>query len=312
MRPFLVFALCISTLLAASGENLLVNPGFDETGEDQAPRAWDLFVMPMPGALGRTDGGALDGPTVAMLYNPEAYAEEPYNNWSQIIDTPPAAGTVLAVTGSIRTADSAEGAIWLQCWRKGPTRVIGAVTSDETTRVAGDTSWTAVAMKLTVPQDTEFLVLRCVLKGKGRAWFDSLSVATAPDAAAAADAPKLEPLDTKVAHDDGKDAEPEATATATPPEPPPAAATPPTGDDLATTLRETNAALIEALREFRATNDSLLQQITALQAELNSLRTEVKSVAPAVGVGAAPVDSAVPEPPHPLVPRGHKFEATRP
>lgn len=317
---FWVLMATLCGVQASWGENLVRNPGFDELAGDGTPAGWDLFVQPMPGALGRADSGAFEGAHAAVLDNPEAYAEEPYNNWSQVIESPPVEGTVVMVKGNIRTGDTAEGAIWLQCWRKGPTRVIGAVTSDETTRVSGNSAWTPIEMKLTVPKDTAFLVVRCVLKGKGRAWFDGISLEKAPDAAAAvADGAKPE------AKPDGAAAAPPATptdgASASSPTPAAESATasaptpgPTKEEDLGKAVRETNAAMLEALRELRTSNESLMQQITALQAELTSLRSEVKDSGAVAPPGTPPMETGTPAPEaaHPLVPRDYKKEGPRP
>ena len=161
-------------LLAASG-NLLVNPGF-EAVRDGAPVRWDLFVMPREGCYGEVDGEvANEGQYSAKLHNGNPYEKEPANNWSQSITTN-LRNKELAVNGWIKTEGATEAALWLQCFQRTPLRIVAFASTGTDTPVYGDTDWTEVEMQVPVPNETDFVMVRCVLLGEGTAWFDGVSV----------------------------------------------------------------------------------------------------------------------------------------
>ncbi len=180
----LALYLFAASVSATTGE-LLLNPSFEELDGDK-PAHWELFVEPMEGARGAVDTQASDGKLSVMLHNPARYAEEPANNWSQNV-LAPLGGQTLSVTGSIKTQGADEAALWIQCYRKKPWALLEQRSSSEETSVRGDMDWTPVSMRVNVPRGTDFVVLRCVLKGKGTAWFDHLSMTAKENAPATQD-----------------------------------------------------------------------------------------------------------------------------
>jgi hypothetical protein len=155
--------------------NLLANGGF-EAVIGQAPRGWDLFLMPQEGAYGRADAEqAFEGGYAAVVHVPEPQPQHPVNNWSQNI-VAPVAGKTLHLSGYIRTEQATEAAIWLQCWSVQPTRVIHAATTFDDHPMYGTREWNHVEMTVQVPPGTSFVTCRCVLRGTGTAWFDDLRV----------------------------------------------------------------------------------------------------------------------------------------
>ena len=277
-------------------ENLVVNPGFDEVGSDGLPKRWDLFVMPMDGAAGRPDSEALEGAYAAMLHNPELYPEEPANNWSQVIfgDFDEAD---LTVSGSIKTFEATEAALWLQCWEKNPTRVLSAVTTSTDSPVYGTREWTAVKATIHVPGETDFIVLRCVLRGVGTAWFDSVGIER-----------RIESTEDVGAEEDAEEDEEHFEDAPLP-------------EDLVT-FTETAKQMMEALRE---SNEALMAQISSLERQVAQLREELSRGVRADGETRVPkpgrqalqaispriFEPYPPESPtwgHPLVPRSYNEE----
>ncbi len=161
--------------LAWAGDNLLANPGFEKLSVDQ-PVRWNLFVQPQEGAFGRIDDTAHNGKYAVQLHIPTPYPRDPANNWSQNI-LGEFGGQRLRLSGYLKTADATEAALWLQCWRKRPWGVLYCATTSTDTPVYGDRDWEFVSLEFTVPEKTDFLILRCVLKGVGAAWFDDLQLA---------------------------------------------------------------------------------------------------------------------------------------
>ncbi len=279
---------------AAGAEELLRNPGFEQT-EGIQPAHWQVFVMPsMEGADGRLDvRTAREGQHSARLHNPEVYATEPANNWSQNIIAD-LAGKNLRVRGAIKTDEATEAAIWLQCCRRRPWAILKSVTSSTDTPLYGTRDWTPVEMRVSVPAGTDYIVFRCVLLGRGTAWFDALSVDDEPEA------PN---------EDEAKTPEKPAQAPVTPS---------PISDEVMKGLLESQRAMVETNRTLRGANDTMLAQIQGLQEELREVRKrllllQADAERASIVSESAPSSSASPsktrtEPPPPLVPRGTRWE----
>jgi hypothetical protein len=272
---------------AAAGENLLANPGFESAAHDQ-PDQWSVYVMPHEGAFARADRAARSGDFAALLHTPTPYAQDPANNWSQNI-TGDFAGKTLQAGAWIRTEAAGGAAIWVQCWKRNPLRLLHTANSATRDPVRGTQGWREVSMPVEVPEGTAFLTLRCVIQGTGSAWFDDLRlVPTEPPAAKPpADMAPMVP----------------------PPGPAPPADAPELRDAVATldalerqldSLRDANILLGGALDQVRAENRALLD-------ELRELRTRMEQAGepggePAAEPGAPQADSGRRAPP--LVPHG--------
>lgn len=268
---------------AAWPDNLLGNPGF-EVIDAGRPAQWDVFVLPQPGAEGGLDDEiAYQGRYSVRLHTPEPYEREPLNNWSQSIRAD-VAGKTLVVRGTIKAAGVTGAALWLQCWRRDPLCVCHVAATSTKAPVSGTTAWTPVEMDVSVPEGTDFVVLRCVLKGTGTAWFDDLS------------------LEEKVP-------QPAETANKTSSDQTHSHAV--TAGQTAQGLIEANREMAEAIRALRATNQNLAEQLTELQKDLRMLREYIGRTSqaavpqsPAELRQARPARSRVP----PLVPHGYNSE----
>ena len=167
-------AVCLLACWPGAAENLLANSGFEEVTGTQ-PARWDLFIAPKEGAFGRLSEDAYDGEHAVMLHTPTPYAREPVNNWSQNI-LRDLGGARLRVSGWVKVRDAGEAALWLQCWRRTPWGLTASATSADAAPVYGTADWRRVQFEVDVPETTDFLTCRCVLKGTGTAWFDHVSV----------------------------------------------------------------------------------------------------------------------------------------
>jgi len=266
--------LCALVVIAAyaQGENLLANPSFEDVAPDGRPVHWSPFVMPQAGAFAEADPLALDGTRAAMLHVPNLYEREPANNWSQVVMAD-VAGQDLVLTADIRTEAVGEAAIWMQCFSREPARVVAAATTSATTLLSGTKEWTPVEMHLSAPPETEFVVVRCVIKGRGSAWFDSLDLRIeAPETDS--ELPAFEPEEA--------DTDPSAVA-------------PPQEADLI----ELSRMLNQAIAELEANNAQILDRVQRIQKELEATRAQD-------GSEVAPLESAIVR--HPLVPHGWKPE----
>lgn len=273
-------ALCVALLaaaaLAGADENRLQNPGFEVLDASDMPVRWKFFVMPQNQAFAESDSGAAEavaeavlsetayaGAYSAMLRTPEPYAQEPYNNWSQAVFGA-FGGETMTLTGHIKTEDASEAALWLQCWRQNPPRILTSASTAWERAVYGTRDWTEVSLTLDVPERTDFLVVRCVLTGTGSAWFDSLTLsvveekpAEEEEATAEAEEPEAGQPEAEV---EDEEPQPRQTSTAE-----------------MEALLAANEALRESLRALSESNDAFARQIQALQQELGKVRQELEA-----------------------------------
>lgn len=259
----------------ATPENLLLNAGFETLNAQGAPLPWSLFVMPKEGAMGAVDGAvAMDGHSSIMLHTPEAYEKEPSNNWSQIVIVD-VGSKELRLTAHVRTEQAIEAAVWLQCFSKNPARVIAAQTSSLRTPVHGTMDWTPVEVRLTAPKRTDFVVVRCVLKGEGTAWFDAIELVVEGESTT-----PLEPFEPKDA---------------------PASFANLKRDELAQDIMKMSEAIQQSIRELESSNTVMLEQISSVQRELAEYRLRaLKDAAAARDAPLEPLDGYQVR--HPLVP----------
>jgi hypothetical protein len=166
---------------AAEREQLLRNGGFEVPGRER-PAHWRLYVREMEGAYGRVSDRARSGEQSVELYTPEPYDVETANNWSQNI-LGPVGGLELTLTGYIATEEATEAAVWVQCYEAQPARVIAQRSTSLDSPMWGTSDWQEVRLELQVPERADFLVVRCVLMGKGAAWFDDIGLWAARTAA---------------------------------------------------------------------------------------------------------------------------------
>jgi hypothetical protein len=285
-----VLALLLLTLATGAEPNLLRNPGFEQVSAG-APERWNVFVMNYPPLekpdvppQGSVDTAAREGRYAAFLYNPVPYRSEPCNNWSQTV-WGDLAGKKLRLAGAIKTKDATTAAFWVQCWQRAPYKLLSVASTSDRTPIGGTTDWTDVEMTVDVPPETGFVMVRCVLRGKGKAWFDSISLnqVVEPPKPDAPPAPAPTPVKPDIA-----------------PIPTPRANEIPD-------IRELKS-VAESLHTFSKANRDLTQQVESLQQEIQALREQLKSLEQAatqVQPPAAPAPE--PSPPKrvpPLVPHG--------
>lgn len=238
--------------------NLLMNGGFDEL-TDRSPSGWDLYIGSGTDARGSADPAAKEGAYCAMIEVDDAHPANPVMNWSQNILSD-LAGKTIEVSGFIRTENASEAALWLQCWAVNPLRVVHGATTFDQSPVYGTQDWQFVAMPVRVPASTQFVTVRCVLRGRGRAWFDKVLVTIVSSASS-----------TTVARRD---------EVGTPPAPPPAIRAPsepePSTAPSATSaeipaMTESQRAQAAALAATMAANRSLGQLLSEPEAERDTI-----------------------------------------
>ena len=273
LRLLLLIASLFSPL---AGENLLANPSFEDRMPDGRPRGWTYYVMPQPGAFADVDPLSFGGENAIMLHNPEPYADEPANNWSQVV-VADVGGKQIEFSGFVRTEAASEAALWLQCFQQAPTRVIAAQTSALNDPLSGTTEWTRLSTGLVAPPSTDFVVVRCVLKGVGSAWFDELRLDIVGEAQVPLEA--IEPAEDPI--DDAPDVPVEQSAL--------------DSDD----LLQLSQALQRAIADLAASNSQIASRVRELQEEVQRSRASVD----------ATTNTPAAYGPHPLVPHGYQTES---
>lgn len=266
-------------ILAVTGEsaagNLLRNPDFVSKAGG-GPERWDVYVREMEGAWAGLGDGPTPGSVALGLYAPAEYESDTVNNWSQVL-AEPHAGSVLMVSGWIRAENATEAAIWLQCFDGKPLRLVGGETSTSIQPVRGTTDWTPISFTCDVPESTKAVILRCVLRAPGEAWFADLRVTTWTPADDAA--PDFEDL-----------AEPA-------PEQPAAAVA---------SIDELTRKLHDAIGELMRTNEEIQERIGQMRSDIARQRREISELERE----PLPLES-VDEIRHPLVPADPRDGARR-
>ena len=295
----------------ASADNVLSNPDFEVRTADR-PARWDLYLMPQEGAYARLESPGHADSAAAVIHVPLPYPENPVNNWSQNI-IGAVGGKTFAIKGYIKTQDVHEAGIWVQCWRKRPLTLLDTATTEREMPVFGTTEWQLVETTFTAPAATEFLTVRCVLRGPGTAWFDALSLSERPEAAGTDPAPEAAGAARSVVPPvpDSVDTPP-PSRTATLPEGTPQAATAPAQDaqtdsalqyDL---MLETNRSLVMDLDDLRQSNEALLDEVLRLRDEVGTLRAQLESYT--LEETPLPAENTPELPVPPLVPAGKEWE----
>lgn len=247
--------LWVSLPVVAQEENLLSNPGFEEV-RGTMPARWEVFVQPAEGATARLVSDAHSGEYAVQLQTATPYAEDPANNWSQNL-LGEYGGKRMRLSGYIKVEAADEAALWAQCWRKEPWGVVHVASTSTRAPVYGTKDWDETFVEFDVPPNTDYITVRCVLKGVGTAWFDDVSLVEighaktpAPKAPESKPMPKME-------------------------EPPKRPAKSVLGqslrDDLdALKLREENRLLRDTVDSLRTTNEDLLKRVKALEDRLGA------------------------------------------
>jgi hypothetical protein len=252
-------AAIIFASIAAQGDNLLLNPGFELLDGDM-PARWHVFVMPQKGAEAGLDNAVSHAGKVSVrLHTSEPYEHEPMNNWSQNI-LRDLAGAELTLRGFVKTRQASQAELFLQCFRGDPYTLITAKSTNDEFPIFGDTDWTRVEVRLKVPPETRYVVVRCVLKGRGTAWFDDLELTRADE-----ELPKLsDPADRPSLPAPKAPAPEKISGTAALP-----------SLENSKQLLTANEELRKSTAEMRRMNEMLSLQVKQLQVEIQMLRNSM-------------------------------------
>ncbi len=182
--PFRIAVLITTVVVAAlesagpaqAGEppNLLRNPGAEE-GKKAEPSFWFRASVPVEGLrLWRALDQAHSGKACLAIANTHQYEHTVCNNWAQELQEVPV-GRTIRLSAYVKTAAVDNVNLCIQCW-DGTKKEMLAFASTPT--LVGDGDWKSIATTpVVVPPQTAAIVVRAVLTGKGRVWFDDLNLA---------------------------------------------------------------------------------------------------------------------------------------
>ncbi|MFP4191418.1 MAG: hypothetical protein ACLFU6_05030 [Candidatus Hydrogenedentota bacterium] len=282
---------------ACGADNLLRNGALDELEEDGMPAYWRLFVEPREGAYGGVDEAeAAEGDNSIMLHIEEPYTRDPANNWSQNV-LEDLAGEELRVSAQIKTEKAGEAMVWVQAIRNQPWRILRTASTSERRVFSGTREWTEVSHTFRVPEKANYLVVRCVLRGSGRAWFDDLRLERLNSESAPADEEEEEEESPDIDQNAALTSEEPEEPSVEEPGPEEARGTRQDDEALVQALLDANQMLLETYQELRRTNETLVGRLETLESDLSAVRGEFEALEEEVRQISGSLEE--PEPAHP-------------
>ncbi|MBX3406776.1 MAG: hypothetical protein KF869_08425 [Phycisphaeraceae bacterium] len=156
--------------------NRLKNPGAEEVSrvDESQPAVWTAAKAPAAGLAMRLDEQFVRaGRRSLFIGNTHVYAESQFNNWAQRVEGWKA-GETYVFAAWVKTDRAESASICVQVWDEGGKILVAYATSESLT---GTREWQKLATgPLTIPARAGALVVRAGLTGRGRAWFDELSL----------------------------------------------------------------------------------------------------------------------------------------
>jgi len=225
-----------------------------------------------PGAEGRLDTHTFtEGARAAYLHNPDTYAKDPCNNWSQNLSNTVAGKTIVAGGKHQDLGAAASAAIWVQCWRKDPWGVLRLASTADAMPVSAIR--TGNPSRSSLPFRPIPISLSCVASSAARAAPGSTTCVSS----------KREP----------KRPLPPKRAASAPPPPSPARIKE-TSEAAAGLARET-AAMAKAIESLRDANETLRRDLAQMREEVAALRERLvprEQTRPAAQEGRAAIGAA--------------------
>ncbi len=160
-------------------KNLLKNPG-GEVGKNAQVESWGPIAVPPGSKNGRLTRATDQKHSGKASLMGEVNGGDGFVQWVQNVDKFPREAKV-RLSGFIKSkGDDVKAHIQIQAFDpKGQQLAIAAAEPP----IEGTQDWTKVESELTaIPAQTKSIIIRLVLSGKGRAWFDDVVLAaTEPD-----------------------------------------------------------------------------------------------------------------------------------
>jgi hypothetical protein len=162
---------------AEQGKNLLVNPGAEdadkENKSESEPLNWFMAHVPASGLkMQRVTEGAHAGKAALHIANSHAYNEMVCNNWVQTIPYH-LAGKTVKLSAWVKTENADNVTLCVQ----GFTDMVNMASFVSTDVIKGTQDWKRIETKpVRLGNGVTMTTVRAVLTGKGKAWFDDVSL----------------------------------------------------------------------------------------------------------------------------------------
>lgn len=171
-----------------AGMELLRNGDFSQVQPNGDPLYWFRAMLPNM-ATGLDAGVEKIGDREAAVYlRQDGVKGNVLNNWGQRIDVVPV-GARVRFRVDVKTENVPEntGVVMVQCWntKSSPDgTLLAAATSQSTQPIGGTMDWKTVELELTVPEQTDLVIVRLGMTQSGKIWFDRarFNVISAPRA----------------------------------------------------------------------------------------------------------------------------------
>lgn len=181
--PCLRWSVCACTLFGAPcawsqapDVNLLKNAGAEEISKADAsqPASWTAAKAPADGLTMRVDEAVFRaGRRSLFVGNTHVYPEARFNNWAQRVEGW-RAGQTYVLAAWVKTDRAESATICVQVWDEGAKNMVAFAASEP---VGGTREWQKLATgPLTIPASARAVVVRAGMTGRGKAWFDELSL----------------------------------------------------------------------------------------------------------------------------------------
>jgi hypothetical protein len=155
-------------------KNLLKNPG-GELGKNTEVEGWGSIVVPLGSKNGRLTRATDQKHSGKASLMGEVNSGDGFVQWVQNVDKFPRESKV-RLSGFIKSkGDDLEAHIQIQAFDQKGQQIAIAGSAPS---IQGTQDWTKVETEpMAIPAETKSIVIRLVLSGKGRAWFDDVALA---------------------------------------------------------------------------------------------------------------------------------------
>jgi len=171
----IMIMLLTSNSIAEQKANVLLNGGAEE-GKTDLPSLWSEACVPAKGLkMYRDSENVHSGKYSLAISNTHKYEKIVCNNWAQNLKNV-STGSVINVSAYIKTEKADSVNVCIQCWGLESGKIL-AFTSTNILR--GDSNWVFLeSTPVLVPAGTAKITVRAVLTGRGKVWFDDISINT--------------------------------------------------------------------------------------------------------------------------------------
>ena len=157
-----------------AGENILYNSDFESEIESEPAYWYKAMIEADNLSLSWDDEEYYSGSRSVCISNTHEYEEVVCNNWAQTINQVPI-DRIVEITGWIKTIDAESVVMVIQCWDENH-NMVGFGSTQSTINITGTTDWQQYTASVRVPNDTQSIIVRLVLTGKGQVWFDDVTL----------------------------------------------------------------------------------------------------------------------------------------